>query len=201
MRSFFMSSFLLITFFSAIGKDNRGKEYGVKKYNLHNNNVRIEVPSGLSVDSEYYHFWDNCPNGGYSVAFKGHNNRQSGMNMQLNVHDHIADGTSSPHSEFNPQLYASENEKASIISDTTFYQNGSQYTIVATLVKPGRRRGVRTSNYHLSYYIVSNGRMLELHYNGWDKKGKNLKLWKEMSNSIATSINWNSNNWSAAAFR
>lgn len=158
------------------------------------------MPTDMVVDSEYYHFWDGCPNGGYSVAFKGHNNSESGMNMQINVHDHI-DGEPMLSTVYNPHMHAPDNKRAVAISDTTFYNNGNQYRVITTLAKPGRRKSAKTHNYHFSYYVITAGRMLELHYNSWDKSGKNVERWQDMSCQIAASVYLKDSSWNATALK
>lgn len=186
--------FLVIWVCSVNAKHAVGvKKSKVLKYSLDNGSVLIDIPHNFSVDREYRHYWDNCMNGGYSIAFNADNNEDGGMTMQVNLHDHIA-GKNCLQDHFDPTKHAREN--AILISDTTYTVGGKTYTIIATQAEPGKRRGTRTHNYHLSYYIAANGHMLELHYNYWDKTGNKLRYWQDMSFHIANSLVWR--NYSAA---
>jgi hypothetical protein len=195
MRTIVLLFLLLVIWVCSV---NAKHAVGVKKskllkYSLDNGSVLIDIPHNFSVDREYRHYWDNCMNGGYSIAFNADNDEDGGMTMQVNLHDHIA-GKSCLQDHFDPTKHAREN--AILISDTTYTVGGKTYTIIATQAEPGKRRGTRTHNYHLSYYIAANGHMLELHYNYWDKTGNKLRYWQDMSFHIANSLVWR--NYSAA---
>lgn len=174
----------------------RAKKSKLLKYSLDNGSVLIDIPQIFSVDREYRHYWDNCMNGGYSIAFNADNDNDGGMTMQVNLHDHVS-GKNCLHDHFDPTSHAREN--AILISDTTYTMGGKTYTIIATQAEPGKRRGTRTHNYHLSYYIAADGRMLELHYNYWDKTGNNLRYWQDMSFHIANSLVWRNYSEATAA--
>ncbi len=66
------------------------------------------------------------------------------------------------------------------------------------LAKPGKGSQEKTNNYHLTYYIVGDGRTLEMRYNYWADDAKGLKHWRDMSYQIANSIKWYSAGWVVA---
>jgi len=189
--------FLFIWTCSADAKHAPGaKKSKLLKYSLDNGGALIDIPQNFSVDREYCHYWDKCMHGGYSIAFTADNGENGGVTMQVNMHDHIAP-KNCLHNHFDPTSHAREN--AILISDTTYTIGDKTYTVIATQAEPGKRRGTRTHNYHLSYYITANDRMLELHYNYWDKTGKNLRYWQDMSFHIANSLVWGNYSEATAA--
>ncbi len=162
---------------------------------LFNGNLQLDVPPILKKDREYYHYWDQCPDGGYTIVFAAKCTRKAGMNMQLNIHDHAADPHNA-HGLYDPRKSCLRNAK--VLHDTTYTIGNKQYTVVATLAKQGRGSDTRTNNYHLTYYIVADGRMLEMRYNYWAEDDKGLSQWRDMSYRIANSIKWYSQGWVTA---
>lgn len=167
------------------------------KISLFGGNVHIDMPLAMQKDREYFHYWDNCPDGGYTVTFKGGCSNKGGMNVQINVHDQTGNNVHS-HDGYDPRKHCLKN--ATILQDTTYMSGNKRYTVIATLAKAnkgGGRNGTKTNNYNLSYYIVADGRMLELHYNYWDKDGNSLAYWQDMSMRMANSIRWQSTAWAS----
>lgn len=196
MRTPILVVLLLCTLQLSAKKPASVHKTSFSKFSLNNGNILVDVPRNFSVDSEYYHYWDNCLNGGYSIAFKGDNNDNGGMTMQINLHDHV-NKVQCPLDGYEPGCHA--RNSATIISDTTYVLGDKTYTVVATQAAPGRRRGTRTHNYHLSYYITANGQMLELHYNYWDKDGNDIKYWRDKSFEMANTLRWQSSGGVTAA--
>ena len=160
-----------------------------------NGNLQIEMPVSLQKDREYYHYWDNCPEGGYTISFSGNCNKKSGMNVQLNIHD----WTASPahiNNHYDPRKHCLNN--AELLQDTTYEIGNKRYTVISTLAKPGKRSSVHTNNYNLSYYVISDGRMLEFHYFYWGRDGSDLNRWKDISYQMINSIKWYSPGWVTA---
>ncbi len=166
---------------------------------LFNGNVQLDVPALLEKEREFYHYWDKCPDGGYTVLFAAKCTRKAGMNLQLNIHDHAVD-PQAVHGLYDPRKHCIRN--ARVLHDTTYTIGNKQYTIVATLAKrdhgAAKRSGTGTNNYHLTYYIIADGRMLEMRYNYWAEDAKGLSHWRDMSYRIANSIKWYSPGWVTA---
>lgn len=164
-------------------------------FTLFNGNLQLDIPPILKKEREYYHYWDKCPDGGYTIVFSAKCTRKAGMNMQLNIHDHVGDPHSG-HGLYDPRKSCLRNAK--ILHDTTYTIGNKQYTVVATLAKRGKGSDTRTNNYHLTYYIVADGRTLEMRYNYWAEDDKGLSHWRDMSYDIANSIKWYSPGWVTA---
>lgn len=162
---------------------------------LFNGNLQLDVPPILKQEREFYHYWDKCPDGGYSVVFAAKCTPKAGMNMQLNIHDHAGDPRSN-HGLYDPRKSCLRN--AMVLHDTTYTIGNKQYTVIATLAKEGKGAHSKTNNYHLTYFIVSDGRMLEMRYNYWAEDTKGLNHWREMSYRIANSIKWYAPGWVTA---
>lgn len=165
---------------------------------LFNGNVQLDMPVNLKKDREFVHYWDDCPNGGYTVSFDSECDEDRGMSVQINVHDHI-DHPDEMHDWYDPREHCLK--KATLLDDTTFAINGKSYTYIATLADRyagGKRTGGKNNNYKLSVYIVGDGRMLEFHYFYWEKDGNYVDYWRDISYMIASSIRWQSNSWVTA---
>lgn len=164
---------------------------------LFNGNVQIDVPEILKKDREYYHYWDKCPEGGYTVTFAAKCTRKAGMSMQLNIHDHVT-APSHARDAYDPRKHCVRN--TTILQDTTFVIGDKEYTVISTLAKPDKpgHASTRTNNYNLSYYIIADGRMLEFQYNYWAEDNKGLEYWRDLSYRIANSIKWYSPGWVTA---
>lgn len=164
-------------------------------FTLFNGNLQLDVPPILKKEREYYHYWDECPEGGYTIVFAAKCTPKAGMNMQLNIHDHTDDPRKS-HGLYDPRKNCLRN--ARVLHDTTYSIGNKEYTVIATLAKPGKGSQVKTNNYHLTYYITGDGRTLEMRYNYWADDAKGLNHWRDMSYKIANSIKWYSAGWVTA---
>lgn len=162
-----------------------------ERISLFNGNVKMDMPRALQLHREYFHYWDNCPQGGYSVSFEGCS-KKSGVNIQINIHDWVSDKRY-VHDQYDPRTQCLKN--ARLLQDSTYTVGNKKYTVIATLATAGKRKGMNTNNYHLSYYIFADGRMLEFHYNYWGKNGSDVDYWKDVSYRVANSINWYSGGW------
>lgn len=162
---------------------------------LFNGNLQLDIPPILKKEREFYHYWDKCPDGGYSIVFAAKCTPKAGMNMQLNIHDHAEDPHNA-HGLYDPRKSCLRN--ARVLHDTTYTIGNKQYTVIATLAKEGKRSYTKTNNYHLTYFIVADGRMLEMRYNYWAEDAKGLSHWRDMSYQIANSIKWYSQGWATA---
>lgn len=167
-------------------------------YRLFNNNLFIDVPTSMKVEREFFHYWDKCPDGGYSIAFESDCSNRGGMNLQINVHS-ITPSAEHLDDWYDPRKHCIE--KLIVLQDTTYISAGKQYTVYSTLAAPtqgSKRSGKLNNNYHLRYYIQADGRMLEFHYFYWDKDGRYLDYWRDMAQRMAGSIRWQSNGWAMA---
>jgi|GEM_PF-3708707 len=190
-----LSLFVLLAISSALSaKTPPASAAAFQQVTLFNGNLQIDMPAAFQKDREYYHYWDNCPDGGYTVSFSGNNDKKSGVNVQLNIHDLAAD-TAYINNHYGPRKHSLGN--AQLLQDTTYVIGNKQYTVISTLAKP-QRSNTHTNNYSLSYYIVADGRMLEFHYSYWDKDNHGLKHWKDVSYKIINSIKWYSPGWVTA---
>lgn len=167
-------------------------------YKLFGSNLQIDVPVNMKKEREYYHYWDKCPEGGYTVAFEGACNDKRGVSVQLSVHN-IPEAPEQMHNWYDPREQCLE--KSRILEDTSYYLGNKLYKVFATLAAqyPGSKRsGAHNNNYQLSYYIMADDRVLEFQYFCWDKDGHNLDYWKEMGHHMASTIYWQSNGWLTA---
>lgn len=160
-----------------------------ERISLLNGFLQLDVPQNMHKDREYYHYWDNCPDGGYSVSFKGACSDKMGMTVQINVHDLPLDPVHA-HDGYDPRKHCLND--AVVLHDITFRQGDKMYTVIATLAKAGKKNRPRTHNYTLNYYVYSDNRMLEFQYNYWSKDGGQLKYWEHVSYVMANSISWQS---------
>ncbi len=191
-----LSLIVLLAFSSALSaKTPPASGSTFEQVTLFNGNLQLDIPATMQKDREYYHYWDKCPDGGYTISFSGNCNKKSGMNVQLNLHDLTADpGNINNH--YDPRKHCLNN--AQLLQDTTYTIGNKQYTVISTLAKPGKAKGARTNNYSLSYYVVADNRMLEFHYSFWGKDGGDLKRSKDISYKIINSIKWYSPGWVTA---
>lgn len=194
-----LSLFVLLVMSSALSAKTPPASATFQKLSLFNGNLQIDMPASMQKDREYYHYWDNCPDGGYTITFSSDCNKKRGMNIQLNIHDLAAHPTYLDN-HYDPRKHCLNN--AQLLQDTTYVIGNKQYTVLATLAKTGskmsKRAGTNTNNYNLSYYVVADGRMLEFHYFYWDKDGNDLNQWRGISAQIVNSIQWYSNGWVTA---
>ncbi|MCB9047276.1 MAG: hypothetical protein H6550_14175 [Chitinophagales bacterium] len=195
-----LSLFVLLVLSSALyAKTPPAAKVTFEKHNLFNGNLQLEIPASLQKDREYYHYWDNCPDGGYTISFSSECNKKKGVNIQLNIHDWITD-PAHLNNHYDPRKQCLHN--AQLLQDTSYMIGNKRYTVMATLATPDnsivKRGGTHTNNYNLSYYIIADGRMLEFNYYYWDKDGHDLERWKDISNHIINSIKWYSPGWVTA---
>lgn len=200
MRVLSFIAVLVMVSLLASAKNPPLKERAVlEPVSLLNGNVQMDMPAHLEKDREFIHYWDNCPEGGYTVAFSSDCNKKSGLSVQINVHDYIQ-SPEHMHDWYDPREHCLKN--ATVLDDTTFVAGGRSYTYVATQAdeysKGGQRTGGKSNNYNLSVYIVGDGRMLEFHYFYWGKKDSYIDYWKDISYQVASSIRWQSNSWVTA---
>lgn len=166
-----------------------------ERISLFNGYLQLDMPQNMQKDREYYHYWDNCPDGGYTVSFKSECSRKVGMNVQINLHDLPLDPVHA-HDGYDPRKHCLKN--AVVLNDSTYRLGDKTYTVISTLAKAGKKNSPHTHNYTLSYYVYSGGRMLEFHYNYWAKDAGQLKQWQDVSYRIANSISWQSSAWVTA---
>lgn len=167
-------------------------------YRLFNSNLQIAVPQTMQKEREFYHYWDKCADGGYSVAFQSACSDRGGMSLQVNIHSMI-ETPEHLQNRYDPRKQCLKDLQ--VLEDTSYYVSGKLYTVYATLTtqSSGRKRNAGNNyNYYLSYYIQADGRMLEFNYFYWDKDGRHLDYWRNTAQQIVTSIHWLSNKWVAA---
>lgn len=198
MRVLSLMAMLLLCTIAADAKKNPPlKDRAVfQQVTLFNGNLTIDMPANLTRDREYVHYWDNCPDGGYTAAFGDNCGNNRGMSVQINIHDVITK-PSELHDGYDPRKHCVGN--AMILVDTTYALDGRSYTIIATYADKNSSSTAHTNNYNLSFYITSDGRILEFNYFYRDKDGKYLDYWKEIAYMIANSIKWESKGWPITA--
>lgn len=197
MRVLILTLLLAASYSASAKKPATSARAPYERITLFNGNVQLDVPTILQKDREYYHYWDKCSEGGYTVTFAAKCTRKAGMNMQLNIHDHIQ-SPEHAHDIYNPREHCVRNTR--LLQDTTFLIGNKEYTVISTLATRDRARrdGTRTNNYNLSYYIIADGRMLEFQYYYWAEDNKGLEYWRDLSYRIANSIKWYSPGWVTA---
>lgn len=176
---------------------NTKAKNGIEQYRLFDGNLLLNVPEYLQKAEEYQHFWDQCSGGGYTVFFTSPESTERGMKLQVNIHDRNAKPKHID-SWYNPNEQKLAN--SFVVQDTSFNINGKQYRSFATLHKgknPLLKKGRKTWNYNLSYYVMADGHMLEFHYFYWDKKDADLSYWQQTANQIARDMQWHSRGWAS----
>lgn len=195
-----IAAFILLLFTSSVAWA-KGPKSPVQRTHLFNGFVQIDIPVNMHLDSEYFHYWDNCPNGGYTATYSAKQGKKSGMAMQLNVHDRPENPVET-HEHYSPQQHAAG---YTVIKDTAYAIGSKYYYAVATVPKSkGKVRNSRhtpVKNYNLSYYIIAEGRQLELHYSYWDGGKGTMQAWEKLSERMTHSIQWQSGNWAVMAQR
>lgn len=198
MRVLSLMAMLLLCTYAAYAKKNPPiKDRAVfQNVSLFNGNLTLDMPANLTRDREYVHYWDNCPDGGYTAAFGDDCGDKRGMSVQINIHDQVAKPYDL-HDGYNPREHCVSD--AMVLMDTTYALDGRSYTIISTYADKDRSGTVNTNNYNLSFYITSDGRILEFNYFYWDKNGDYLDYWKNIAYMIANSIKWESKGWPITA--
>lgn len=161
---------------------------------LFNGAVKMMVPTVLQKDREYLHYWDECQNGGYTATFASQCSDKKGVSAQVNVHNTAVIGKQQPN-WYDPKEHCIKNTV--LLADTTYAIGNRSFTLKATMVEKtnsgAKRNGGGTHNYNLSYYITEGSHMLEFHYFYWDKDGRNLSYWIEVSQAMLSSVRWQNN--------